>query len=209
MLSYDRAWSALNMMIREGRSFSGHERNCCFLNLGGASPRFANVSSATGLDLLEDGRGLALCDWDWDGDLDLWLTNRTGPRVRFIRNDAAAANASILFRLRGATCNRDAIGARLELHLGAEGDPVRIKTLRAGHGHLSQSSKWVHFGLGAETMVDHVIVHWPGGEKERFDGLSADGRYFPQPRHRQCGSSRRTATDESARSEHSRDHGYQ
>ena len=73
---------ALHEMIFEGRAFSGRERNCCFLNLGGA--RFADVSAVTGLDSLDDGRGAATVDWDLDGDQDLWVTNRTGPRVRFL-----------------------------------------------------------------------------------------------------------------------------
>ena len=97
VLEYDKAWAALNLLIREGRGFSGHERKCCFLNLGPNAERFANVSSATGLDFDDDGRGLALCDWDWDGDLDLWITNRTGPGVRFIRNDTPSSNPAIAF----------------------------------------------------------------------------------------------------------------
>ena len=85
--SYDKAWSALNRLLRSGRSFSGHERNCCFLNIG--QPRFADVSATVGLDQMDDGRALALTDWDYDGDLDLWITNHSAPRVRFLRNDVA------------------------------------------------------------------------------------------------------------------------
>ena len=45
----------LNQMLDAGVSWSGRERNCCFLNTG--SPRFANVSAVTGLDFLDDGGG--------------------------------------------------------------------------------------------------------------------------------------------------------
>lgn len=168
MLEYDKAWAALNLMIREGRGFSGHERNCVFLNLGGKDTRFANVSSATGLDFDDDGRGQASVDWDRDGDLDIWVTNRTGPAVRFLRNDSPHGHPGIAFLLRGTTANRDAIGARVELHLGPEGATRRIKTRRAGHGHLSQSSAWVHFGLGTDGPARHVTVKWPGGRPETF-----------------------------------------
>jgi tetratricopeptide (TPR) repeat protein/peroxiredoxin len=175
VLEYDKAWAALNLMIREGRGFSGHERKCCFLNLGPKDDRFANISSATGLDFDDDGRGLALCDWDWDGDLDLWLTNRTGPGVRFIRNDTPSGNPAIAFHLEGTTANREAIGARVELYLGDQGTTKRIQTLHAGHGHLSQSSKWVHFGLGDRLRPHHVIVRWPGGRAETFRLPGSDG----------------------------------
>jgi tetratricopeptide (TPR) repeat protein len=174
ILEYDKAWAALNLMIREGRGFSGHERNCSFLNLAGRDQRFANVSSATGLDFDDDGRGLASVDWDGDGDLDFWITNRTGPAVRYIRNDLPSGNPGIAFLLQGTTANRSGIGARIELYLGDDGATRRIKTLRAGHGHLSQSSPWVHFGLGTEGPARHVIVKWPGGAAERFDLSAGD-----------------------------------
>ena len=87
ILRYDLGWKAINDLLRSGRSLSGHERKCCFLNLGSTgSDRFADVSAAFDLDLLDDGRVLALSDWDFDGDVDFWVANRSGPQVRFLRN---------------------------------------------------------------------------------------------------------------------------
>lgn len=179
-MEYDKAWSALNLLIRGGKPFSGGERNCAFLNLGKTDTRFANISSASGLDFDDDGRGLAYADWDGDGDLDLWLTNRNGPRVRFIRNNTPTGpNASWLaLTLQGTTSNRDAIGARVEIHLKGETTP-RICTVTAGHGHLSQSSKTLHFGLGGDDpKIDHIIVRWPGGKAENFPAASPNARYL-------------------------------
>ncbi|CAN5490970.1 hypothetical protein BH23VER1_BH23VER1_25230 [soil metagenome] len=183
MLEYDSAWSALNLLIRSGKPFSGHERNCCFLNLGqpgAGDTRFANISAASGLDFDDDGRGLAYADWDGDGDLDLWITNRNGPRVRFVRNDTPPGDHArwVAFNLRGTKANRDAIGARVELHL--EGEPVpRIRTLAAGHGHLSQSSKTIHFGLGrAEDAIGRIVVRWPGTAAEEFPAVADGERYL-------------------------------
>ena len=101
---------SLHALIRNGHSFSGRERHCCFLNTGGR--QFANVSAISGLDLVDDGRAAACVDWDQDGDLDLWLSNRTGPQVRFLRNDVPTSHHYLAVRLIGRTCNRDAIGAR-------------------------------------------------------------------------------------------------
>ena len=115
---YMDSWDDLSSMIARGRSFSGRERHCAFLNTRGAGG-FANVSGASGLDFVDDGRGLAVTDWDGDGDLDLWMTQRNGPRVRFIRNDVSAANRYVAFRLEGVACNRDAIGARIRLSTSA------------------------------------------------------------------------------------------
>ncbi|MCH8839246.1 MAG: tetratricopeptide repeat protein [Planctomycetes bacterium] len=193
-------------MMREGRSFSGNERNCCFLNMGAAPAaegRFANISAVSGLDYPDDGRAVALVDWDHDGRLDIWISNRNAPRLRLMRNEVPRGNHFLALRLEGngITTNRDAIGARVEVVLGgarvqspeskasesnesgprhapiASGHPPLIKTLRAGEGFLAQSSKWLHFGLGAADVVDKVTVHWPGGDIEQFTSIDVDHRY--------------------------------
>jgi tetratricopeptide (TPR) repeat protein len=188
LLAYRNAWQATNRLLRRGHSFSGFEPNCVFLNCRGS--RFANVSSVTGLDFPDDGRALAVTDWDQDGDLDVWLGNRTGPRLRLMRNatiDGSARHTDhghVAFRLQGTRSNRDAIGARVTVKLGQRAAssttpaaPPLIQTLRAGDAFLSQSSKWLHFGLGSHTEVEKVEVRWPSGTVERFSNIRAGGRY--------------------------------
>jgi len=177
-------------MMREGRSLSGRERNCCFLNT--RDGRFATISAASGLDFPDDGRALGLTDWDHDGDIDVWISNRTGPRLRMMRNDLDAGRF-VTVQLRGTTCNRDAIGARLELSLtagpangdggqGAGSPPPRrlIRTLTAGHGFLSQSSKRVHFGIAPGQHIEKLTIRWPDGHGRRVSG--SDTR-LSLPRH--------------------------
>ncbi len=58
---YLKNWDALSSMLTRGRSFSGRERNCCFLNLGSSNgdlQRFADVSAVSGLDFIDDGRAI-------------------------------------------------------------------------------------------------------------------------------------------------------
>ena len=163
--SYYANWDALSTLITRGRSFSGRERHRAFLNTRGQS--FANVSGATGLDLIDDGRGLAVCDWDNDGDLDLWMTQRNGPRVRFLRNDLSDHVNSLSVSLEGGPCSRDAIGARVVAH--TSGNRKLVRTLRAGDSFLSQSSKRLNFGLSAGETVSALTVSWPGSpEPETF-----------------------------------------
>jgi len=173
---YFKNWDALGTMISRGASFSGHERNRCFLNLGEAP--FANVSSAVGLDHIDDARAIVPVDWDHDGDLDLWVTNRTAPRIRFLRNNATGDNRFLEVYLQGTSCNRDAIGARLELQLGGNHPRQLIRTLRAGDGFVSQTSKWIHFGLGKSDVIESLRVKWPGTDKhEEFFDFRANARY--------------------------------
>ena len=169
-------------MMRQGRSFSGREQNCCFLNTMSnkdARGRFANISAASGLDFPDDGRAIGSLDWDHDGDLDIWVTNRNAPRLRLMRNDTEQQNHYIAVRLigNGTSVNRDAIGARLEVVTSDDPNAVHIKTVRAGDAFLSQSSKWLHFGLGERGSVQSVRVLWPDGSKEEFGPIASNRRY--------------------------------
>jgi tetratricopeptide (TPR) repeat protein len=182
----------VNMLNQGGRSFSGKERHCIFLNTGNdprGNGQFANVSAITGLDLPDDGRAIGVVDWDQDGDQDLWLSNRNAPRLRFMRNESPADNNYLALRLvgNGKTTNRDAIGARVEVVLDDSHSKATtelpavaetlIQSLRAGEGFLAQSSKWVHFGLGDANAIKKVVVHWPNGKVEDFNNLKVNHRY--------------------------------
>ena len=171
---YTEAVVEMGRKILQGQSFSGRERHCVYLNTGG--PRFANISAVSGLDFPEDGRGMVVTDWDFDGDPDLWISNRTAPRLRFLRNDTAAGNRFVAIRLtgNGTTSNRDAIGTRLTLRLG--GVPL-LRTLKAGEGFLSQSSRWLHFGLGKEGAIESLVVRWPDGSEQTFSEIEPNRFY--------------------------------
>jgi thiol-disulfide isomerase/thioredoxin len=172
---YAAAWTATYRLIAEGWSWSGRERNCCFLNTGDG--RFADVSAVSGLDLPDDGRAVAIVDWDQDGRLDFWVSNRSAPALRFLHNTTTMPHRFVALRLVGTRCNRDAIGARVELHL-SRGEPRRVvRALRAGEGFLAQSSKWLHFGLGKDGVPERIVVRWPGGSREEFRLQAANRRY--------------------------------
>ena len=173
--SYIEGWGAVYELVRQGKSWSGRERNNCFLNTGG--PRFADISAVAGVHYPDDGRALAVVDWDLDGALDFWVVNRTGPRVRFLHNLDSEQNHFLAVRLEGRNSNRDAIGSRVEVRLRGQSDRRRVRTLQAGDGYIAQSSKWIHFGLEAATEVETLIVTWPDGTREEIPDLEADRRY--------------------------------
>ncbi|MGI9457238.1 MAG: CRTAC1 family protein, partial [Aeoliella sp.] len=176
---YQAGWAALSQLLREGKSFSGRERNCAFLNTGG--PKFANAAAACGLDFPDDARALAVVDWDQDGDLDLWITNRTAPRLRLMRNEMqseASQENFVSFRLQGVHCNADGIGGRVMVRLKNSPQAPLQQTLYAGDAFLSQSSKWLHFGIPAGSELEQVAVRWPGGSEEIFRGVEASHRYL-------------------------------
>lgn len=173
---YRFGWAALSRLLHMGRSFSGREKNCAFLNTGGG--RFTDISSVSGFDFPDDARTVIATDWDFDGDLDLWTSARTAPRLRLLRNDLAQESTFVSLRLHGdgTKVNRDAIGARVVVSLKEDPRPI-TRTVRGGDSFLSQNGAWLHFGIGRQAGIESVMVHWPGGNTEAFKEISPTGFY--------------------------------
>ena len=110
---YLDGWEIINRMIREDTSWGGRERNC--LHLSSGEGNFIDISAASGVDYIQDGRALCRLDIDLDGRPDLALRNRDGPQLRLLRNTWPGDNRALWVRLEGRSCNRDAIGARISV----------------------------------------------------------------------------------------------
>jgi len=173
--AYTAGWAAVNRLARSGDSWSGHERNVAFWNLGSPSglavaggPQFLDVAGVLGLDHADDGRAAARIDLDFDGDEDLVVTARSAPRVRFLVNRLADRAQFVSLRLVGTRANRDALGAvvRVTPWSGESALPdglVQHRTRRAGEGYLAQSSATMRFGVGPDVRRARVAVRWPRG----------------------------------------------
>ena len=171
---YKAAWDATRILtVQNGFSWSGRERNHAFLNLGNG--RFADVSRLSNCDCIGDGRSVAVLDWDDDGRLDFLLRNRTGPRVQLFHNRYGGAGDFLVVELEGNgdTTNRDAIGAQVELQLAGT---TQRRTLRAGEGFLSQSTKKLHFGLGSGDAKPALRVRWTDGTSTRIEAVERNSR---------------------------------
>lgn len=114
-------------------------------------------------------RAAAYADYDRDGDLDVLLTENHGP-AHLWRNDLDSGNY-VRVRLQGTVSNRDAIGSRIVAKVGGLAMERRIRT---GSSYLSQSEKTAVFGLGDSERLDSLLVYWPSGRVDRFEGPSAN-----------------------------------
>lgn len=168
---YEAAWTALTQLVHEDHTMSGRQRNVCFLN--NRDGTFSDVSGATGLDFLIDGRAFALADFDHDGDYDMVLNSRTDPGLIVIRNDFGGGNTSVSFRLRGRKSNRDAVGAVVSVHIPGGSFS---KEVRVGSGAFSQHSKELLFGLGSAKVIDKVKIRWPNGETQELSEVPVNSR---------------------------------
>jgi len=131
-----------------------------------------NVSNRLGPDLMRPrvSRGVAVGDFDNDGDLDLLVSNN-GESPQLLRNDGGNANHWLEILLIGTKSNRDGVGARLKL---TAGDMVLYDQRKGGTSYQSAPDPRLHFGLGAQTRVDHLTIRWPSGAEDKLKGIPGD-----------------------------------
>jgi hypothetical protein len=88
-----------------------------------------------------------------------------------------AGNANHWLRVvpRGVISNTNGIGARIEV-VTASG--TRIREIRSGDGFRYMSSLYAHFGLGADTHIDEVVIRWPSGIVQHLFDLDVDQTIF-------------------------------
>lgn len=110
-------------------------------------------------------------DVNGDGWIDIVSPGFQGDFLFY--NDPGSMN-HVTVALVGVASNRAGIGARVhayapELH--------QIREISAGNGMTSQSDGLeAHFGMGAHTQVDSVVVEWPSGQKDVVADVQAGER---------------------------------
>ena len=141
--------------------------NQLFENRGDAT--FGEVDGVAALQERRVSRGTCYGDYDNDGDLDLLVLN-LDDRPTLMRNDGAAGHW-LMLRLIGQRSNRDGVGAHIAVFTGAG---RQVREAIAGSSFLGGHDPRLHFGLGAESVVDSLEVRWPSGEVDRLYGLEVD-----------------------------------
>jgi M6 family metalloprotease-like protein len=103
----------------------------------------------------------AVCaDLDDDGGVDVYVA-RDGAENLILRNQIVGRGHWLAIDLRGDPTNHDAIGARVRLVTGGFS---QLREIQAGDGR-GEAARIVHFGLGASSAADSVVVTWPDGEQ--------------------------------------------
>jgi hypothetical protein len=146
-----------------GRSLSGYQRKRIWLNDG--LGRVSEVSQVVGATDTFDGRAVALADLRNSGTLDVLVANQRGPLLIY-RNEVDPERRWIQFELEGTESNRSAIGARVEVQWNGR---RQVQEVTAASGFSAQNGRRLHYGLGAESVVDRVIVRWPSGEVQTIE----------------------------------------
>ena len=136
---------------------------------------FDDVSVASGLSQIPAAsrRGAAFGDINNDGNIDI-VTLNVGEPPTLLINRTHNSNHRVLFKLVGTKTNRAAIGARVTV---TAGKLVLMNEVKAGSSYISQNDHRLHFGLGAEKVMESVEVRWPNSELETLHNVKADAIY--------------------------------
>ena len=135
-------------------------QNSTQLYLNNGNMTFSPVS------LPVDKGGIA--DLNNDGFLDV----QNGNTVFFNEGND---NKWIKLHLQGVQSNRNGIGARIEIY-GTWGKQIR--EVRSGESFSVMNSLNTHFGIGAATEIEKVIVRWPSGTVDVINNPQPNNSLF-------------------------------
>jgi hypothetical protein len=132
--------------------------------------RFTDVAQVVGVTDVYDGRSVALADLGNRGALDVIVANQHGPLLVY-RNTVQPGRHWLDVQLEGSASNRSAIGARVELQWN---HGVQVQEVSGGSGFSAQNQRRLHFGLGAASSVDQIVIRWPSGRQQTIEHPSLD-----------------------------------
>ncbi|MBN9122239.1 MAG: CRTAC1 family protein [Planctomycetes bacterium] len=144
-----------------------------FLNDG--KGRFTEFTKQSGPAFRKQyvGRALAQADYDNDGRTDLYLADSGGPAA-LLHNESVTPHNWVRLELRGTRSNRDAVGAKVTLHVGGR---KLVRHKEGGGSYLAAHDPRLLVGLGPARQADRVEVRWPSGLVEQFGPLEAGRGY--------------------------------
>jgi hypothetical protein len=134
---------------------------------------FMDVSSRAGeaMRVARAHRGCAFGDLNNDGKIDV-IVSVIGSQPEVLYNVTVTDWHWILIDLEGSESNRDGIGAKIKL-TGKSG-LVQYNHVTTSVGYASASDKRVHFGIGTDSQIREVEIHWPSGKSQVLKSLHAD-----------------------------------
>jgi hypothetical protein len=93
-----------------------------------------------------------------------------------VSNASTNGNHWLYVELEGPSWNTTGIGASLYATL-FEGTPNEVTLRREANtnaGTFNQSDLPVHFGLGAASIIDELLIQWPDGTTQRLFDVAVD-----------------------------------
>src|SRR5260221_5103270 len=140
---------------------------------------FTDVTLPWGLQTPSFSNGATFADLDNDGDLDYVVNNIND--MAFVYKNTLYEDPQkkegdhpnfLRIRLQSGSKNRQGIGANVTLRYG--GGKIQYSEQSIYRGFLSSVEPFIHFGLGAITTVDSVLVKWPDGNVDLLRNVKSN-----------------------------------
>jgi len=138
----------------------------------GGDLTFTDMAARWGLGEPGFSNGAVYVDLDNSGALDLVVNHVNAPAAIY-RNRSRELNGHhfLSVRLRGAGKNTAGVGARVTAFAGGR---LQLLEQTPTRGFQSSVDPTLHFGLGAATRVDSLLVVWPDRRYQVVRDLAAD-----------------------------------
>ena len=144
-------------------------KNYFFHNNGNLT--FSNVSDSWGLNKEAISNGSAYADLDNDGDLDL-VINCLNDESTILQNNSAKNTSHYLrIKLTGSGKNTQGIGAKIYV---STGHSQQMQEQFLTRGFQSSVDPVMHIGLGEDSIVQTLRIHWLSGKETVLQNVKAD-----------------------------------
>jgi hypothetical protein len=135
---------------------------------------FENITQTWGLGKPSFSSGAAHADLDNDGDMDVIINNINDEAFVYentLTDRKELSSHYLAVQLKGDPKNRNGLGAWVGIYYNGQQQAYEQTPYR---GYLSTVQLSPHFGLGAVTSIDSLVVKWPNGQKQVLRNVKAD-----------------------------------
>lgn len=148
--------------------------NYAFKNTTGIT--FENKSADWGITHKSFSNGAVYVDLDNDGDLDFVINNIDDnafiyENTSFDKSKQNSTDHYLTVAINGSEKNKDGIGTILRIYYNGKQQYYEHYPTR---GYLSTNDPRAHFGLGAVTKIDSLIVQWPDGKQQLITNIDGN-----------------------------------
>uniref|UniRef100_UPI00359456C4 CRTAC1 family protein n=1 Tax=Pricia sp. TaxID=2268138 RepID=UPI00359456C4 len=146
--------------------------NYFFKNLGDLT--FENVTEKWSDKEASYSNGSVYADLDNDGDLDI-IVNNIDEEAYLLKNTSEKKKTGnfLTFAIKGEDRNPSGIGAKVILY---NGERVSAQENFTSRGYLSSVPPTLHLGVGKDSVIDSLMVIWPGGKYQSLKSVATNQR---------------------------------
>jgi enediyne biosynthesis protein E4 len=146
--------------------------NYIYQNQGNGT--FLKKTREWGFDKKGVSAGAAYADLDNDGDLDLVVSHANDfARIYKNNSETATKNNYLSIQLEGPPANKAGLGTKVKLFCKGE---QYYQEQSPARGFQSSSDPVLNFGVGANTVIDSLLVIWPDDSFQKLVDVKTNQR---------------------------------